>query len=161
MKRALVILSGLIVLVIACGDSSEPVIDQLKSTGLELKDGVNITLADRIYDEVDQLPLFAGCETMECSNKELISYIIDNVKYPKSALDATAEGKVFVQFVIDTKGYVKHIEVKKSPHESLSQESVKVVQSFNAGEPLWSPGIQDGQEVAVRYTLPFSYKAES
>jgi len=161
--QVITVMGLLVVLIFACGvnDSSDEVAAE-KVTIVNLSDrSGNSPKAREIFDQVDQLPLFGGCEDLACSNQKLIAYIVDRMTYPKEAHEQGLEGKVFVQFVVNEDGSVSDIEVKRSLGGGATEEAVSVVESFNEGDKKWSPGVNNGQEVAVRYTLPFSFKMES
>ena len=59
-----------------------------------------------------------------------------------------------VQFVVDKEGKVGNIQVVRSIDKMLDQAAIDVVRAL----PDWKPGMQDGQPVNVRYTLPVNFK---
>ena len=59
-----------------------------------------------------------------------------------------------VQFVVDKTGKVGNIQVVRSIDKLLDQAAIDVVRAL----PAWKPGMQNGQPVNVRYTLPVSFK---
>jgi TonB family protein len=81
-------------------------------------------------------------------------YIAKNMKYPKSARDAKTEGKVFVQFIVDTDGSLYNVKVVKGIGNGCDDESIRVIKEG----PLWNPGKQKGVSVKQRYTLPIVFK---
>lgn len=115
---------------------------------------------DRAMKVVDVMPYFGGCENMDCSNQRLIKYIQDNLKYPKEAKDANVEGKVFIQFIVETDGTVSSTFIKKDVGAGLGEAAVALVNKMNEEEMKWTPGIHKGKEVAVQMLLPVSYKLE-
>lgn len=113
-----------------------------------------------VYKQVDQMPAFAGCddvtgdELTECSNKNLIQYIIDHLKYPQGAKDKGIEGRVFVSFVVGAEGVVRDVQVTRGIDEDCNQAAKNIVESM----PDWSAGVKDGRSVAVQLTMPFTFK---
>ena len=103
---------------------------------------------EKIYRSVEQMPQFPG------GDAALLKYIQSHLQYPEGA---NASGSVIVQFVVETDGSVGQIKVVRSVHELLDKEAVRVVK----GLPKFTPGRQNGQPVAVWYTLPIMFKGEN
>ncbi len=82
-----------------------------------------------------------------------LTAIMNRLKYPDIARKAGVEGKVFVEFVVDERGYVTEAEVNRSAGPELDKEALRVVR-----ETRFSPGKQDGKAVAVRMVLPIQFK---
>ena len=78
----------------------------------------------------------------------------ENLQYPQNAIDGQIGGRVVVQVVVDTEGKVGNIQVVRSIDKMLDQAAIDVVRAL----PDWKPGMQKGQPVNVRYTLPVSFK---
>lgn len=55
---------------------------------------------DEVYLSVDRMPAFPGGEAA------LMTYLRDNISYPPEAEEKNIQGKVIVQFVVDSVGYV-------------------------------------------------------
>ena len=101
----------------------------------------------KVYDTVDQLPEFPG------GMPALISYMQNNIKYPKDAEKQKVEGRVLVQFVVETDGSISDVKVAKEVFPSLDAEGIRVVQTM----PKWTPGKHKGKIVRVQYTLPIVF----
>ena len=101
-----------------------------------------------VYTFVEQMPMFPGGET------KMMEYLALNVRYPSAARLHGQEGIVFVSFVINKKGEVTQPEILKSASPVLDAEAIRVCETM----PKWQPGKQNGQEVAVKYTLPVRFK---
>ena len=84
----------------------------------------------------------------------LFEFIRDNLKYPQEAIDNQTEGRVILQFVVDKRGKVNNIQVKRSIDPALDRAAIDVVRAL----PAWKPGMQNGKQVNVRYTLPIVFK---
>ncbi len=112
---------------------------------------------DKAMKIVDQMPLFAGCEDWDCSNMQLIQYIQENLKYPKEAKEAKIEGKVFVQFIVETDGSVSNIHIAKDIGAGLGNAAAELVAGMNDLTVKWTPGKNEGKDVPVVLTLPVSY----
>ena len=84
----------------------------------------------------------------------LQEFLIKNTKYPKAAKEAGIQGRVFVQFVINKKGKVKKIKVRKGINKELDKEAKRVVSSM----PDWIPAEKNGKKVKVKYIIPINFK---
>ena len=80
-------------------------------------------------------------------------FVQENLSYPKEAKVKGIEGRVFVQFVVSSEGYVKNVKVIQGIDPLLDAEAVRVIQS----SPQWSPGENRGERVAVRLTMPVDF----
>ena len=69
-------------------------------------------------------------------------------------MDSQTEGRVVLQFVIDKEGHVTDIQVLRSVTPELDQAAIDAVKN----SPKWAPGMQDGEPVNVKYTLPIVFK---
>lgn len=83
----------------------------------------------------------------------MMKYLQKNIKYPTEAKEKGIKGTVFVEFVVEKNGTVDDVLVKKGVNSLLDKEAVRVV----TGMPKWTPGKQNGNLVAVRYTLPVKF----
>lgn len=86
--------------------------------------------------------------------KELMKYLSTSVRYPKQCQDAGVQGKVIVQFVIDTNGRVTNAKVITKLHPLLDEEALRVINAM----PKWTPGMDKGESVRVRCTLPVTFR---
>ncbi|TNE73967.1 energy transducer TonB [bacterium] len=84
--------------------------------------------------------------------KELYKYI----QYPEIARKAGIEGRVILEFVVDERGKVSGIKVLRSVGGGLDEAAISAVQKVK-----FTPGMQRGRPVKVRYTLPVTFKLSS
>lgn len=77
-----------------------------------------------------------------------------NIKYPRIAIDAGVEGKVYVEFVVNTDGSITDAKVVRGIGFGCDEEALRAVKAM----PKWKPGKQGGYPVRVRMTLPVLYK---
>lgn len=105
----------------------------------------------QVYQVVEHMPQFPG------GSNGLMAYLRNSIIYPQEARDAGIQGKCIVTFVVDSNGKIKDVRVQKSSgNETLDKESVRVVESM----PRWTPGKQNGKNVAVQYTLPIMFRLQ-
>lgn len=92
-------------------------------------------------------PEFSGGE------QSMEDFIEKNMKYPKSAKEDSIEGRVFVDFIIDTNGRLSDVGVLKSVDSRLDEEAVRIVNNM----PKWKCGISEGKPTAMRYAIPIDF----
>lgn len=103
---------------------------------------------NKIYDNAEVMPEYPGGQVA------LMRYIAQNVKYPKSAQENGTQGRVVVQFVVDTDGSIINAYVLTSVDPDLDTEALRVIKSM----PRWTPGKQKGKNVRVKYTVPVNFR---
>ena len=74
-------------------------------------------------------------------------------RYPAEALRNGVQGTVLVGFTVNQQGEVRDIRVEKGLSTDLDEATVAAVKTL----PLFRPGQQGGQPVAVRYTVPIRW----
>ena len=81
----------------------------------------------------------------------LRSYIISNLNYPATAKRDSVEGKVIIQFYIETNGEIQNVTVLKGIRSDVDEEAVRIVKAM----PKWI-----GTTVRVKYKLPINFFIE-
>ena len=81
---------------------------------------------------------------------EFSQYVHENIRYPEDAIENKKEGTVILEFTITHEGKVEQVEVIDGIYPSIDKEAVRVV----SNSPDWSPGIQNGKPVNVRFVFP-------
>lgn len=81
-------------------------------------------------------------------------YISDNLKYPAQARRMGIEGKVYVQFVVDTDGSLNEVQAVKGIGAGCDEEAVRVIKNA----PKWSPPKQRGKPVKQRIIVPIVFQ---
>lgn len=108
------------------------------------------TKHDEPFVSVEQMPQFPG------GDAELMRFIGSNLKYPTIAAENEIGGRVVIRFVVGKDGRVSDIQVVRPLDPSCDKEAVRVVKSM----PSWIPGMQNGRNVPVYYTLPIIFKIQ-
>lgn len=108
---------------------------------------------------IENVPIFPGCENMNtneerkaCFQKKIQEHVIKQFKYPATAAELGIQGRVFVQFVIDTKGYITGVRTR-GPDSNLEKEASRIIASL----PQMTPGMQRGRAVKVPYSIPVNF----
>ena len=104
----------------------------------------------KVFDVVEQMPQFPG------GTGKLFEYLAKNVRYPKEAEDICAQGRVIATFVVEKDGSVSNAKVVRSIDPLLDAEALRVIN----GMPNWNPGMQNGEPVRVKYTVPISFRLQ-
>ncbi|MDY6241316.1 MAG: energy transducer TonB [Prevotella sp.] len=102
---------------------------------------------ERVFDVVEVMPQYPG------GIPQMMKFIISNIKYPKDAIKKGMQGAVVVQFVVEPDGSVSNVHVVRSVFPSLDTEAVRMVKAM----PKWSPGMQNGKPVRVRFNVPIRF----
>ena len=117
-------------------DEGEEVIEQSES--------------DKVFDVVDKMPSFPG------GQGAMYDFMAMNIQYPKGAEDYGIQGRVILTFIVKKDGSLSDVRVAKSEDPALDKEAVRLVKSM----PKWSPGIEKGQFVNVKFTVPVTFRLQ-
>ena len=80
------------------------------------------------------------------------------IRYPQEAMKKKIQGRVIATFIIEKDGSLTNIDLIQSPDKLLSDEARRVLESTPAGS--WTPGMQKGAPVRIRYTLPIDFRIQ-
>lgn len=105
---------------------------------------------DEVFMVAEKMPEFPG------GMKEMLKFLQENVKYPENAMKNNVQGRVIVQFVIEKDGTPTEFKVLRSVDPDLDAEALRVMKAM----PKWKPGMQKGQVVRVKFTVPVSFKLQ-
>lgn len=81
-------------------------------------------------------------------------WVNSHLVYPEIAKENGVQGKVTVQFTIETDGTVSNVKVLRGVDPSLDKEAVRVVSQ----SPKWTPGKLRDKPVKVTYTFPVIFQ---
>ena len=98
---------------------------------------------------VEQKPTFKGGD-----QNTFTKWVFSQIEYPEIAKENGVQGRVVLEFIVDTDGAVKNVKVLRGVDSSLDKEAVRVVSS----SPKWTPGKQRNKPVRVRYTFPIIFQ---
>ena len=120
---------------------------------VEITDDVPIVVEEpeqeeQIFQVVEERPQFPG------GDAELMKYLQKNIKYPTICQEQGIQGRVIVQFVVNTDGSIVDPQVIKTVNPHLDKEALRVISTM----PKWSPGKQRGKAVRVRFTVPVTFR---
>lgn len=132
--------------------------EELDIEDTEMQEDTEVDFSDLAMDEeeaedapvffiVEEMPEFPGGE------EALRKFIATSVKYPVIAQENGIQGRVYVSFVVNTKGKVTDVKIARGVDPNLDKEAIRVVNSM----PPWKPGKQRGKAVKVSYTVPINF----
>ena len=98
---------------------------------------------------VEQKPMFQGGDANAFSK-----WVNQHLAYPDIAKENGIQGRVTLQFTVNTDGSVSGVKVLRGVDPSLDKEAVRVVSS----SPKWTPGKQRDRPVKVTYTFPVIFQ---
>ncbi len=123
----------------------------------ELEEDISVPFA-----VVEKVPIWPGCtgknnaELKKCFQGKMTEHVTKNFKYPEQAIDLSIRGKVYVMFIIDSKGNVSGIKTR-GPDKILEKEASRIIGLM----PKMEPGRQRGKPVNIPYSLPINFVLEN
>ena len=102
------------------------------------------------FQMVEEKPSFHGGDSNQFSK-----WVNQRLVYPESLKKQGIQGRVTLQFTVQTDGTVSNVRVLRGVHPDLDNEAVRVVSS----SPKWKPGKYKDKEVPVTYTFPVIFQA--
>ena len=107
--------------------------------------------ADQPFVIVEKMPTFrkGNLDTFR-------KWVQGEIKYPAEAVQKNIQGRVVVSFVVEPDGSLGDIQLLQAPDKLLADEARRVIETSPAGD--WSPGMQRGEKVRVKYTLPVDFR---
>ena len=103
------------------------------------------------FSDLDVKPQFKGS-----TSDAFPTWVNSQLRYPDIAKKNGIQGRVTVQFTIETNGRVTNVKVLRGVDEALDKEAVRVV----SRSPRWSPGYLNGKPVRVTYVFPVIFKLQ-
>lgn len=107
--------------------------------------GIDVSQALVLVDEM---------ATPENGFEAYYRYIRNNMVYPSEAIKGGIEGKVTVEFIVDTGGGLHNIKVKRGLGHGCDEAAMLVVKEGGK----WKPAKNKGELVMQKITLPISFK---
>lgn len=122
-------------------DESDVVGFGTDETALSGQEGIE---TDEPFFLVEVMPSFRGGDI-----NKFREWVQKRTSYPQAAIEAGIQGKVYLTFIIEPDGSVSNVTVVRGVAPIIDNEAVKSIQA----SPRWSPGLQRGQPVRVRYSM--------
>jgi TonB family protein len=105
------------------------------------------SVSDKTFAAVEVMPTFPG------GLDKFYEFISKNIRYPEKMKAKNIQGKAFIEFIIEEDGVLSNFKIIREPGYGAGEEAVRVLSL----SPKWNPGIQNGQAVRVKYTVPIMF----
>lgn len=151
---------------------NEVEIEEVEFESTETDQTDEIVFVEKVEEETDEIfnfavvenrPVYPGCEKFatedekwECLNKNIMTHIAKNFKFPEMARQMGISGRVFVNFVIEKDGSISNVTVARGVDKLLDDEAIRVVKTL----PKFQPAKQRGKAVRMQYTVPINAKLQ-
>jgi TonB family protein len=103
---------------------------------------------DSVYNDAQKLASFPG------GQEAFSKWMSENFQYPDSCMKEGIQGKVILQFVVNTDGSIVDVKPVRSPHPALTEAAIQIVKKM----PRWIPAEHEGKKVRCRFNLPFMFR---
>jgi protein TonB len=117
-------------------------------TGTDLYPGQGGSGATDFFVVVEVMPSFKGGDI-----GKFREWVARRTNYPQAAYEKRIRGTVFLTFIVEKDGSVSNVTVVKGVDPLLDNEAVKAISE----SPKWTPGLQRGQPVRVRFSIPLNF----
>ena len=107
-----------------------------------------IVKEEEVFIIVEEQASFNGGDV-----KTFSDWVTKNIKYPELASENGIQGKVYVQYAVNSKGEVVDVKVVRGVDPSLDAEAIRVILS----SPRWEPAKQRGNKVKQQFTIPIAF----
>jgi protein TonB len=111
------------------------------------QDGIG-TDSEEPFIMVEVMPSFKGGDI-----GTFRQWVQNRTYYPQEAIDRRIRGTVFLTFIVEKDGSVSNVTVMKGVDPLLDNEAVRAISE----SPKWTPGLQRGQPVRVRFQIPMNF----
>ncbi|HSN50704.1 MAG TPA: energy transducer TonB [Bacteroidales bacterium] len=134
----------------ALASSDSDIIDVTAGSGFgdDLLSGADGSGNEEPLFIVEVMPTFKGGDL-----NKFRDWVGQRTRYPEEAITNKIRGTVFLTFIVEKDGSVSNVTVIKGVHPMLDDEAVRAISE----SPKWSPGLQRGQPVRVRFQIPLSF----
>ncbi len=129
---------------------------------LEIDDIIVVEVPDEPeipIDFIQNVPIFPGCEKgsnatkRKCMSQKISKFVQKKFNTNLAeTLGLTGKQKIYVTFKISKQGHIIGVK-SRAPHPRLQTEAARVINLL----PKMKPGIQNGKEVIVSYSLPIIF----
>ena len=127
------------------------------SIGVEIMEYHTEVVEEEVEEEaipfafVEEKPKFQGGDANTFSK-----WVNSKLVYPEIAKENGIQGRVTLQFTVNTDGSVSNVIVLRGVDASLDKEAVRIVSQ----SPKWTPGRQRERPVKVTYTFPVIFRLQ-
>ena len=80
----------------------------------------------------------------------LLNWIVKHINYPDAMAKDSIEGRVICSFIVEPDGSVSNVKVVRPASPEFNKEAARVLSTL----PKFSPGMEKGKPVRVRFNVP-------
>jgi periplasmic protein TonB len=123
----------------------------IEGTGIgeDMLEGEGGGMSDEAFIRVEVMPSFRGGDI-----GKFREWVGMRTNYPQAAINKNIQGTVFLTFIVEKDGSVSSVTVVKGVDPLLDDEAIRAI----SASPRWTPGLQRGQPVRVRFSIPLKFK---
>lgn len=99
-----------------------------------------------VFTVVDEMPEMVGGSQA----------LYGKIRYPRAAVRAGIEGRVFIQFVVDKEGNVQDPKILRDIGAGCGDAALDAVKDVK-----FTPGSLNGEVVNVQYSMPVTFRLEN
>lgn len=104
---------------------------------------IEASKAGEVFVVVEQTPVLLGG----------LAGIQNEIQYPEIAKRAGIQGRVFLQFIVETDGSVRDAQITRGIGGGCDEEALRAVSTAK-----FVPGVQDGVRVPVKMSIPVTFR---
>ena len=135
---------------------------------LEVPSGTTVKVAFNQEYTTEDITLTADAENLTVELKKIVmpkypgglaecmKFLSKNIRYPKKARENGTQGRVVVQFYVETDGSISDVKVVKGVSWDLNDEAIRVVKSM----PNFKPGTVGGEPARIQFNLPIIFRLQ-
>ena len=133
---------------------------------LEVPSGTTVKVAFNQVYTTEDITLTADAENLTVELKKIVmpefpggmaaifKYLAQNIRYPKEDAKNGTQGRVILQFYVETDGSISDVKVVKGVSWGLNDEAKRVIKKM----PKWKPGTIGGEPARIQLTLPVQFR---
>ena len=133
---------------------------------LEVPSGTTVKVAFNQEYTTEDITLTADAENLTVELKKIVmpkypgglaecmKFLSKNIRYPKKARENGTQGRVVVQFYVETDGSIDDIKIVNSVSWELDDEAKRVIKKM----PKFKPGTIGGEPARMQSTLPIMFR---
>lgn len=133
---------------------------------LEVPSGTTVKVALNQEYTTEDITLTADAENLTVELKKIVmpeypgglaecmKFLSKNVQYPKKARENGTQGRVVVQFYVETDGSIDDIKIVNSVSWELNDEAKRVIKKM----PKFKPGTIGGEPARMQSFLPIMFR---
>ena len=133
---------------------------------LEVPSGTTVKVAFNQEYTTEDITLTTDAENLTVELKKIVmpkypgglaecmKFLAQNIRYPKKARENGTQGRVVVQFYVETDGSIDDIKIVNSVSWELNDEAKRVIKKM----PKFKPGTIGGEPARMQSTLPVMFR---